>query len=217
MEEKLREREKPKKLRVSFPDGETFCYTSSKETYVKTLRKIGIELLNNIDLLANGEPLLTHRTAHKHKQNFVELEGGWYVYTGGNTHEKYIRLRIISDQLKLNLTIDKSDEFIGEKVQRGGKGMSFLQVHFPDGTCIGESNTTETFFESIIKIGIERVEKLNLKFNNKELISLTRKYNSQIQIDTDKWLVVPGATKDKVKMLKVINVMLHLGMNIEYT
>lgn len=216
MEETLREREKPKKLRVIFPDGETLCFTSSKETFVQTLRKIGIDRLSKVEIMADGEPMITQTINPKHQKQMETLCDGWYVNIGGSTHTKYMRLKSISEKLDLGLIIDKSDDFKGEKVSRGSKGVSFLQVTFPDGTVIGESNMTETFFETVIKIGIDRVEKLNLAHNKKNLITTTQQYSSQIQIAQNRWLLVPGGTKDKVKMLNVMNVMLHLGMNIEY-
>ena len=216
MEERLREREKPQKLRVIFPDGETLCFTSSKETFVQTLRRISIDRLSTVDIMADGVPMITKTIIPKHQKYMESLGDGWYVNIGGSTHTKYMRLKSISEKLNLGLIIDKSDDFKGEKVSRGSKGVSFLQVSFPDGTVIGESNTTETFFETIIKIGIERVEKLNLIYNKKNLITSSQQYSSQIQIAKDKWLLVPGSTKDKVKMLNVMNVVLHLGLKIEY-
>lgn len=216
MEERLREREKPQKLRVIFPDGETLCFTSSKETFVQTLRRISIDRLSTVDIMADGAPMITKTIIPKHQKYMESLGDGWYVNIGGSTHTKYMRLKSISEKLNLGLIIDKSDDFKGEKVSRGSKGVSFLQVSFPDGTVIGESNTTETFFETIIKIGIKRVEKLNLIYNKKNLITSSQQYSSQIQIAKDKWLLVPGSTKDKVKMLNVMNVVLHLGIKIEY-
>lgn len=216
MEERLREREKPQKLRVIFPDGETLCFTSSKETFVQTLRRISIDRLSTVDIMADGAPMITKTIIPKHQKYMESLGDGWYVNIGGSTHTKYMRLKSISEKLNLGLIIDKSDDFKGEKVSRGSKGVSFLQVSFPDGTVIGESNTTETFFETIIKIGIERVEKLNLIYNKKNLITSSQQYNSQVQIAKDKWLVIPASTKDKVKMLNVMNVVLHLGIKIEY-
>lgn len=216
MEERLREREKPQKLRVIFPDGETLCFTSSKETFIQTLRRISIDRLSTVDIMADGAPMITKTIIPKHQKYMESLGDGWYVNIGGSTHTKYMRLKSISEKLNLGLIIDKSDDFKGDKVSRGSKGVSFLQVSFPDGTVIGESNTTETFFETIIKIGIERVEKLNLIYNKKNLITSSQQYSSQIQIAKDKWLLVPGSTKDKVKMLNVMNVVLHLGIKIEY-
>ena len=216
MEERLREREKPQKLRVIFPDGETLCFTSSKETFIQTLRRISIDRLSTVDIMADGAPMITKTIIPKHQKYMESLGDGWYVNIGGSTHTKYMRLKSISEKLNLGLIIDKSDDFKGEKVSRGSKGVSFLQVSFPDGTVIGESNTTETFFETVIKIGIERVEKLNLTHNKKNLITSSQQYNSQVQIAKDKWLVIPASTKDKVKMLNVMNVVLHLGIKIEY-
>ena len=216
MEERLREREKPQKLRVIFPDGETLCFTSSKETFIQTLRRISIDRLSTVDIMADGAPMITKTIIPKHQKYMESLGDGWYVNIGGSTHTKYMRLKSISEKLNLGLIIDKSDDFKGEKVSRGSKGVSFLQVSFPDGTVIGEANMTETFFETVIKIGIERVERLNLTHNKKNLITSSQQYNSQVQIAKDKWLVIPASTKDKVKMLNVMNVVLHLGIKIEY-
>lgn len=216
MEERLREREKPQKLRVIFPDGETLCFTSSKETFIQTLRRISIDRLSTVDIMADGAPMITKTIIPKHQKYMESLGDGWYVNIGGSTHTKYMRLKSISEKLNLGLIIDKSDDFKGEKVSRGSKGVSFLQVSFPDGTVIGEANMAETFFETVIRIGIERVERLNLTHNKKNLITSSQQYSSQIQIAKDKWLLVPGSTKDKVKMLNVMNVVLHLGIKIEY-
>lgn len=89
-----------------------------------------------------------------------------------------------------------------------------MQITFPDGTVIGEENTTETFMQCVWKIGIEKVRQLNLLHGGKPLITHNKQYNNQIQIDSNKWLLVPSATKDKVKLLKVMNIMLHLNMDI---
>ena len=69
MEERLREREKPQKLRVVFPDGETLCFTSSKETLVQTLRRIGIDRLSSVDIMADGAPMITKTIIPKHQRH----------------------------------------------------------------------------------------------------------------------------------------------------
>ena len=48
----------------------------------------------------------------------------------------------------------------------------------------------------------------------KPIITYAKVYNGQVQVDKDKWLIVPGQTKDKYKMLSFINMMMRLGLEI---
>lgn len=38
-------------------------------------------------------------------------------------------------------------------------------------------------------------------------------YN-QVQIDSDRWIIVPNTTKEKARLLRVIGAMLHVKMDI---
>ena len=38
-------------------------------------------------------------------------------------------------------------------------------------------------------------------------------YN-QVQIDSNRWIIVPNTTKEKVRLLRVIGAMLHVKMDI---
>lgn len=212
----LQERAKPKKIRVRFPDGTVYCYSSVKETFLATLRKIGPRKLSCVDLEVCRLPMFS-RTIYDLYKDFMEPVGdGLYVNIQGDTYNKFAQLKNIDKQLNLGLEIDMSEDFKGERVARGSKGMTVLEVTFPDHTVIGEENTNETFMQCVWHLGIDNVRKLNLKHGGKDLITSAKLYHGQVQVDVNRWLVVPGALKDKVKLLRVMGLMLHIKLDITY-
>lgn len=213
---KLRERSKPKKMRVCFPDGTIFCYASVKETFVQTLVKIGTEKLQNIKMEIGHLPIFSKEIYPKFKDWMVPIGNGWYVNTQSDTDQKYRQLYIICQQLGLDVVIDVSADFKGEKVYRGRKNIAVLEVSFDDGTIIAESNTADTFIQCIWKIGINNIQKKNVTYDNKQLITNSKLYNGQVQVDSDKWLVIPSSTKNKAKILKVVGIMMNIKMDIFY-
>ncbi|MCH3995737.1 MAG: hypothetical protein LKE54_12010 [Prevotella sp.] len=216
MDESKRERAASKKLRVIFPDGDVICYTSSTETFVETLRKIGPDALEKVKMVVCHLPMFSREIYPRYKEYMRSIGDGWYVNTQGDTANKYMQLVSIAQQLELKLKIDVSSDFKGKRICRGSKGLCILGITFLDGTTIKESNTLETFLKCINKIGVDKVERLKLEYGGKPVITTDKKFNGQVQLDKDKWLLVPGATKDKVKLLKVINIMLHLQLKVFY-
>lgn len=181
-----------------------------------TLRKIGSRKLSCVDLEVCRLPMFS-RTIYDLYKDFMEPIGkGWYVNTQGDTYNKYAQLKAIDKQLNLGLEIDMSEDFKGERVARGSKGMTVLEVAFPDHTVIGEENTNETFMQCVWHLGIDNVRKLNLKHGGKDLITSAKLYRGQVQVDVNRWLIVPGALKDKVKLLRVMGLMLHIKLDITY-
>jgi hypothetical protein len=215
MEEKLRERAKSKKLRVIFPNGDIICYTSAKETFLETLRKIDANKLKTVKLEVCHLPIFSQTVYPRYKDFMEPVADGLYVNTQGNTYNKYVYLKIISDQLKLRLDVQMSEDFVAQKMHKGTKGLCVLEVTFPDGEIIGEVNTGETFMQCIWKLGIDKVRNLNLKQGGKDLITFSKLYNNQVQVNVDRWLIVPSSLKDKVKLLKVISAMLHIKLKID--
>lgn len=214
MDEPKRGRAKPQKLRVTFPDGTIYCYSSVKETFLATLRKIGADKLSRVKLEVCHLPMFSQTVYELYKDFMEPIGDGWYVNTQGSTYNRYSQLVSINNQLGLDLTIDLSPDIKGEKISRGSRGLSVLEVIFPDHTTIGEENTAETFMQCIWHIGIDRVKKLNLKQGGRDLITSSNLYKGQVQIDENRWLIIPAALKDKVKILRVISAMLHIKMDI---
>lgn len=214
MDESKRERSKPQKLRVTFPDGTVYCYSSVKETFLATLRRIGGDKLSKVKLEVCHLPMFSTSVYDLYKDFMEPISDGWYVNTQGSTYNRYSQLVSINNQLNLGLTIDLSSDIKGEKISRGPKAVAVLEVTFPDHTTIGEENTAETFMQCIWHLGIDKVKKLNLKHGGKDLITSSNLYKGQVQIDENRWLIIPAALKDKVKILRVIGLMLHVKMDI---
>lgn len=214
MDESLKGRAKSKKLRVRFPDGVEYCYSSSKETFLETLRKIGGVKLSRVKLEVCHLPMFSRDVYELYKDFMEPIGDGWYVNTQSDTYTKFLQLKVINEQLHLRLEIDMSEDFKGKRIHRGPKGMCVLEVTFPDHTVIGEENTAETFMQCIWHLGIDDVRKLHLQHSGKELITTAKLYEGQVQIDVDRWLVIPSALKGKVKILSVISIMLHIKMDI---
>lgn len=213
------QRASSKKLRVIFPDGDIICYSSAKKTFVETLKRVDVEKLKRIDLTLCHLPLLTQglSEAYKPLAKYMEpLGNGWFVNLQSDSEGKYRQLCIINDALSLGLTIDLSADFKGERVSRGPKSLRIIQVTFPDGTIIGETNTLETFVQVVWHIGIDAIRSKELEYGGKPLITTSKLYNGQVQVDTDRWLTVPNTPKDKVKVLKVIGAMMRINLEIEY-
>lgn len=63
-------------------------------------------------------------------------------------------------------------------------------------------------------MGIDDIRKKELSWGGNPLITRTKIANNQVQVDSDRWIIVPNTTKDKVKLLRVIGAMLHIKMEI---
>lgn len=211
-----RQRSIPLKLRVCFPNGDVLCYSNAKETFVETLKRIDKNMIKQVTFEMCHIPLISQNIPLQYKAYMCSINDGWYVNTQSDTSTKYRQLLIINDQLKLGLTIDMSSDLKGERVKRGGKRMTILQVTFPDGTVIGELNTLDTYLQCIWKLEIDKIRQKNIEYGGKPLVTFTKQYSTQVQIDINRWITVPNSTKDKAKILKVIGIVLQQKLEIIY-
>ena len=46
------------------------------------------------------------------------------------------------------------------------------------------------------------------------MVTSTKMFNNQVQVDSQRWIIVPNSTKDKIKLLSVIGAMFHIKMEI---
>ena len=89
-----------------------------------------------------------------------------------------------------------------------------LLVKFPDGEYVGNDSAMETFLEVVWKLGIDDIMRKNLTWGSNSLITTSKVINSQVQVGENRWIIVPGTTKDKVKLLRVIMALLHTNLEI---
>lgn len=217
IDETIRARAKKKYLRVTFPDGEVICYKNATSTMIATLNKIGVDKFPFIKQEMCHLPLLSREIYPKYKKDMKPICPGWYLNAQSNSDGKFMQLKAINDQLGLGLKIELGDDFETQaepEKEKRSKSRDKLVVNMPNGKCIATNSSFETFVEVIRLWGVEEIRKKALLWGGKPLVTTTKTLNSQMQVDSDKWVIVPNTTRDKVKLLRVIGAMLHVNLEI---
>lgn len=217
MEEIKRQRAKKKLIRVTFPNGKMFCYKNVTSTMIAALNEIGEDRFPEIKLELCHLPLLSKEVYPMYKDYMKPVCEGWYLNFQSNSDGKYLQLKAISDQLNLGLKIELGEDFETQdnpnKV-KGTKSKDKLLVRMPDGEFIANDSALETFLEVVWQLGVDDIRKKNLQWGGNDLITNRQVSKNQVQVDSDRWIIVPNTTKDKVKLLRVIGAMLHIKMDI---
>lgn len=217
MEEQLRQREKSRLLRVTMPDGEVICYNKSLNTFIEVLKRIGSDKFPLIDLKVRELPFFSKEIYPQFKNTMKEVCDGWYVIITGGTPGLYLQLRSIAKQLGINLEVELGDNFITQKTKvdlSERKRDNKLLVKFPNGEYAAGENPIDTLIDTIWQIGPEVIKRKEIKFKDKPIITSSKMYNGQIQVGQNLWLTVPVSTKDKYRMLRIIDSMMRLGLEI---
>lgn len=76
-------------------------------------------------------------------------------------------------------------------------------------------NPLDTFKKTVRHIGVERVEKTNLKIGGNPITTSVKRYNNQVQVSSAKWLTVPSSVKDKYKILRILSAMTHTPFDVK--
>ncbi len=214
----MRQRAKRKRIRVTFPDGKVICFSNVTDTFIAVLREIGADRFPLIKLELCHLSLLTREIYPKYKQWIKPVCDGWYVNTQSNSDQKYLQLRSINDSLDLGLNIE-----IGEDIEtqdnpdkeRRSKVQDKLIVKFPDGEYIANPKAIDTFLQCLWKLGIDNILYRNIEYSGNPLITRYRVSPKQIQVDADRWALIPNSTKDKARILRVLAS--HFRLNLEIT
>lgn len=217
MEEVKRGRAKKKLIKVTFPNGTVICYKSATDTMVATLERLGVEVISKINLELCHLPLVSKEVYSKYKEWMKPVCDGWYVNTQSNSESKFLQLKAINEQLALGLKIELGDDFEAidcPNKEKRSKSKDKLLVKFPDGQYFANNSALDTFLEVVWQIGVEEIKKKDLTWGGNPLVTTTQMAKNQIQVDSQRWIIVPNTTKDKVKLLRVIGAMLHIKMEI---
>lgn len=212
-----RTRAKKKYLRVTFPNGEEICYKNATSTMIATLNKIGEDKFPLIKLELCHLPLLSREIYPKYKKDMKPICDGWYLNAQSNSDSKFLQLKALNDQLELGLKIELGDDFETQEEpekEKRSKTKDKLLIKMPDGEYIANDSALETFLETVWQLGIDEIRKKELSWGGNPLITRTKIANNQVQVDSDRWIIVPNTTRDKVKLLRVIGAMLHIKMEI---
>ena len=217
MEEVKRDRARRKLLRVTFPNGKVLCYKSTTDTMIATMQESGDGVIANIKLLSCHLPLLSKEIYPKYKEWMKPVCNGWYLNTQSNSDTKFLQLNAINEQLSLGLKIELGEDFVAQdnpNKEKRNRTKGEILVKLPDGQCFANNSITNTFLEVIRGIGIDKIKQKELTWCGKPLITTSKMFNGQVQIDNERWFIVPNTTKDKVKLLRVIGAMLRINMEI---
>ncbi len=217
MEEVKRDRARRKLLRVTFPNGKVLCYKSTTDTMIATMQELGDGVIANIKLLSCHLPLLSKEIYPKYKEWMKPVCNGWYLNTQSNSDTKFLQLNAINEQLSLGLKIELGEDFVAQdnpNKEKRTRTKGEILVKLPDGQCFANNSITNTFLEVIRGIGIDKIKQKELTWCGKPLITTSKMFNGQVQIDNERWIIVPNTTKDKVKLLRVIGAMLRINMEI---
>lgn len=217
MEDNLRQRASKKLLRVTMPDGNVICHKSATMTLIDALKSIGSENFEQITTENCHLPLLSKEIYPRFKEYMKPVVDGWYINAQSDTQQKYMQLISIKNQLGIDMVVEVGADFITSDAkieQKSKKRDDKLLVKFPNGEYAAGENPIDTLIDAIWQIGPENIRRKELTYKDKPIITLSKQYNGQIQVGKNFWLTVPNQTKDKYKMLRIIDVMLKLGLEI---
>lgn len=218
MEEEIKRPRAPKKLlRVTFPNGKVICYKNATSTMIAVLNEIGEEKFPSIKLELCHLPLLSREIYPRYKKDMKPICEGWYLNAQTNSDGKFLQLKAINDQLDLGLKIETGTDFEKQEEpdkERRSKSKDKLLIKMPDGEYIANDSALDTFLEVVWQLGIEDIRKKDLSWGGNPLVTNKKIAKNQVQVDSNRWIIVPNTTKDKVKLLRVIGAMLHIKMDI---
>lgn len=218
---KERKRAKNKLIRVEFPEGPVFCDKSAAKTFEQVIVEVGVLDVADLGIERYGIPLVSKtKSANKTYASFqVPIQWGYYLLTC-SSEAMYMYLRHISDEYDLGLKIECSDSLVpitneNARKPRTKKTQTSLLVTLPDGNHIAEMNARDTFYQTMLYIGIDKVRKSHVEIYGHPIISrLQHNPGQQKELGTGEYLSIPRTTKDMYKYIKVIASICYVKLEV---
>ncbi len=101
------DRASPQKLKVTFPDGTVICEQKVVSTMIETLRKIGFDRVETLNISVAGRPLITQQKSSNMARRWKDVGSGYYVHVNSSTDAKIKLLNTINNQLNVRIKIKK--------------------------------------------------------------------------------------------------------------
>lgn len=220
VEEKVRLRGKKSRLKVTFPDGTVFCDVSATVTMILAISKIGVEKVASLGMEVCHVPLVNTEIVPRYAEWTKPISEGWYLMAQSDTKQKYMQMKSIVMQLELDVLVEMAyfDTMTAEGNERKRdkyKKKSKLCVTFPDGFVVCDIDHQRVMAEAVVRIGVDKVRKTNLRIADKPIVTSEKKYSSQVRLLSGEWLTVPPQIKDKYKILRVLSSMTHTPFDVK--
>lgn len=212
-------------LRVTYPDGKIIQERVVAKTLVEVVRNANPEAISSLNILLAGVNLVSKVISEKYEKHQIPIQDGYYVMTLSDTPKKYQIIKLISDALHLNLTIDfisidDSDQPQAVPIPYATpiQSRTKIRVTFPDGRIIQEGRVSNTLIEVIKFAGAQNVRDLNITINNDNLVSnkVTPTYESSLKsVGDDLFVHTNSSTQTKFAQIQQISDELNLGLLVE--
>lgn len=224
-----------KGLRVSFPDGTIIWHQAAINTFIETLRKIGLERIPKVGIIRSGYNIVSKEMRPLVPGRIWQHESdGWYIYSNTNNSMKIEDLKKISDYFGLNLIIEEGKpgqtpvevpsynkstiEAIPITLQNTNdtKGRN-LRITVND-KVFQEKNAIQTFIETLKYIGLDNVAKVGIYCTGYNLVDAKERKDGGKrwqQQEGDKWIYVYFSNPTKAQYLFQIAKYLKLNIKIE--
>ena len=200
-------KQKPLKIKVTFPNGKIICYAIVEKTLIETLKEIGSHRFNKIHLEKGHLPLISKVKHMKYGNWMKPVVDGWYINTQSDTNEKYMQLIAIKKQLNLDIKVEIGRDFETQSSKTGKtrtKSNDTLRVIIGNEIDV----TTEpyfVYFGVLQKIGFEAIRKKNISIQDQKLVTLTNQYGSiQVQTNDSLWITMPPRESMVIKWLSIV-------------
>lgn len=97
-----------KGLKVTFPDGSVIWHKAAINTFVESLRKIGLDRIPEVGITHSGYNLVSKDKRPNETGHIWQHEcDGWYIYSNISNGTKVADLKLISKHFHLNLKIEE--------------------------------------------------------------------------------------------------------------
>ena len=228
-----------KGMKVTFRDGTVIWHRQAIDTFIETLRKIGLERIPEVDIKHGGGFNLVGKEKREPVPGRIWQHecDGWFIYSNMSNSVKADDLRIISDYFNLGLVIeegkpsnDTTNMPESPSVQDAPSDAILItqqNIHevkgrdmriTVNGKVFQERNAIQTFIEVLKNIGLDEVAKVGIMCAGYNLVDSRQRLDDGKrwqQREGNKWVYVYFSNETKAAYLMQIADVLKVNVRIE--
>lgn len=225
-----------KGLKVTFPDGTVIWHKQAIDTFISTLRKIGLNRVAEMGIKHGGGYDLVSKDKRPTVPGRIWQHecDGWYIYSNTSNSMKIEDLRKISNYFGMNLIIEEGKPGqtpVGVPVydKNSFDAIPITQQNTNDtkgrdlritvnGKVFESKNAIQTFIEALKYIGLNEVAKVGINCAGYNLVDTRERKDGGKrwqQQEGNKWVYVYFSNPTKAQYLFQIADCLKLNIKIE--